>query len=113
MEPEICVMNKRLTDSDRELLNAFACIAKYLAVEIAKHIAAETAKQSRAPAPEPTPVDPLDQMRIVLLPEVAKLLGVNMMTLKRNYADKIIRISPRRRGMRVRDIPAINVIQRS
>jgi hypothetical protein len=43
--------------------------------------------------------------RIVSLPEAARLRGVSVDTLKRHprLARKIIRVSPRRLGMRVRD----------
>lgn len=49
----------------------------------------------------------LEPMRIILLPDVAKFLGVSVETLTRHHGDKIVRISPRRRGMRVRDVLAI------
>jgi len=41
--------------------------------------------------------------RVVTLREAAQLAGVSEDTLKRRRADKIIRLSPRRLGMRVRD----------
>jgi hypothetical protein len=41
--------------------------------------------------------------RIALLKEVAQLTGLHVDTIKRNYRDKIIRLSPRRLGMRVED----------
>ncbi len=56
---------------------------------------------------DPEQLRELEPMRVVMLPEVAKLLGISVSTVIRNYGDRIIRISPRRRGMRVRDILAI------
>jgi hypothetical protein len=41
--------------------------------------------------------------RIVSLAEAARLRGVSIRTLQRNDSDKLIQLSPRRRGMRVRD----------
>jgi hypothetical protein len=42
-------------------------------------------------------------MRIVNLRQAAELAGVSARTMQRVHADKIIRISPGRLGMRVRD----------
>lgn len=53
------------------------------------------------------PLAAMDRMRIVPLPKVARFLGISERTLTRNHADKIVRISPRRVGMRVRDALAI------
>jgi hypothetical protein len=41
--------------------------------------------------------------RIVTLREASELAGVSPDTLKRRHPTKIIRLSPRRLGMRVRD----------
>lgn len=41
--------------------------------------------------------------KIVGMNEAASLSGVSEDTLKRHHSDKIIRLSPRRLGMRVRD----------
>jgi hypothetical protein len=41
--------------------------------------------------------------RIASLAEVAQLTGLHVDTIKRNYRDKIIRLSPRRLGIRVED----------
>jgi hypothetical protein len=41
--------------------------------------------------------------RIASLKEVMKLTGLSLDTIKRNYRDRIIRLSPRRLGMRVED----------
>jgi predicted DNA-binding transcriptional regulator AlpA len=53
------------------------------------------------------PLDTLEPMRVVPLSRVAAFLGIHERTIYRNHADKIIRISPRRLGMRVRDALAI------
>jgi len=45
--------------------------------------------------------------RIVSLAEAAKLRNVSTDTLKRRFPNKIIVISPRRRGMRLRDALAL------
>jgi hypothetical protein len=41
--------------------------------------------------------------RIVSLREAAQLAGCSEDTLKRRHSSKIVRISPRRLGMRIRD----------
>jgi hypothetical protein len=54
---------------------------------------------------EPKPsegLSALDLERIVPLPEAAKLSSVSEDTLKRRHRDKIIQISDRRLGMRVK-----------
>ncbi len=45
----------------------------------------------------------IELRRVVSLAEAAKLRGVSIDTLKRTQRDKIIRLSPRRLGMRVGD----------
>lgn len=42
-------------------------------------------------------------MRIITLSQAAELAGVSLQTVRRSHADKIIRISPRRVGIRLRD----------
>jgi hypothetical protein len=42
-------------------------------------------------------------LRVVPIREAAQLAGVSEDTLRRRRADKIIQLSPRRQGMRVRD----------
>lgn len=42
-------------------------------------------------------------MRIINIRQAAELAGVSTRTMQRIHADKIIRISPGRLGMRVRD----------
>jgi hypothetical protein len=45
----------------------------------------------------------IELQRIVDLKEAARLSGMSIDTIKRRHSDKIIDLSPRRRGMRVRD----------
>ena len=45
----------------------------------------------------------LELQRITSLQEASHLSGMSIDTLKRRYTEKIIRLSPRRLGMRVRD----------
>jgi hypothetical protein len=45
----------------------------------------------------------IELMRIAPMPEAAKLAGVSEKTLLRNFRDRIVKISPRRQGMRVKD----------
>jgi hypothetical protein len=45
----------------------------------------------------------IEMARIVPLKEAARLAGCSADTLKRNHPDKIVQISDRRVGMRVRD----------
>jgi hypothetical protein len=45
----------------------------------------------------------VELLRIVSLQEAARLSAMSPDTLKRRHADKIITLSPRRLGMRVRD----------
>lgn len=50
------------------------------------------------------PISPERELdRILSLQEAALLRGCSTDTLKRRFPDKIIRVSPRRRGMRLRD----------
>jgi hypothetical protein len=48
-------------------------------------------------------IPPLELLRIAPLTEAARLSGVSPDTLERNHGDKIITLSRRRKGMRVRD----------
>jgi hypothetical protein len=45
----------------------------------------------------------IELQRIISLKEAARYCGLSVDTIKRRHADKIIELSPRRRGMRVRD----------
>jgi hypothetical protein len=51
----------------------------------------------------------LFQDRVLSLPEAAKLMGVSVDTLRRRHSEKILQLSPRRRGMRLRDALLRNV----
>lgn len=55
----------------------------------------------------------LELERIVSLREAATLRGCSIDSIKRNDADKIITISPRRRGMRLRDALMLPPTQQS
>jgi hypothetical protein len=55
-----------------------------------------------------SPVVPLtpnwiELQRVVPLPEAARLSSISVDTIKRRHADKIVWLSPRRRGMRLGD----------
>jgi hypothetical protein len=58
------------------------------------------AEDSRPDFPKLTAIE---LERIVPLDEAAQLSSVSEDTLKRNHRDKLVRLSPRRLGMRVRD----------
>jgi hypothetical protein len=55
------------------------------------------------PKRHPAELTPLELLRIVPLEEAARLRGVSTDTLRRNYPEKILQLSPKRRGMRLRD----------
>ena len=44
---------------------------------------------------------PLELLRIAEMPEAARLAGLSGDTLEREHPDKIVRLSKRRKGMRV------------
>jgi hypothetical protein len=46
---------------------------------------------------------PIERLRIVTLVEAAQLSGVSKDTLLRHHRDKLVRLSPRRLGIRVGD----------
>jgi len=50
----------------------------------------------------PSELPALELERIVPLAEAARLAGVSEDTLRRHNSDKILQLSPRRQGMRVR-----------
>ena len=52
----------------------------------------------------------IEMARIVPLKEAARLAGCSPDTLKRNHRDKIVQISDRRIGMRVRDALQLEAI---
>jgi hypothetical protein len=41
--------------------------------------------------------------RVVSLQQAARLMGVSPDTIRRRHSEKILRLSPRRQGMRLRD----------
>ena len=45
----------------------------------------------------------LERLRIVTMAEAARLAGLSEDSLRRHHASKIIKLSPRRDGMRVED----------
>ena len=45
----------------------------------------------------------IEQMRIVSMREAARLSGLSAETLRRHHRDKVLQLSPRRQGMRLRD----------
>jgi hypothetical protein len=53
--------------------------------------------------PERDPAAEIALSRVVTLREAAQLAGVSEDTLRRRRREKILRLSPRRLGMRVRD----------
>ena len=62
----------------------------------------EVTRRSDAAADEPT-FDWVELQRIVDLKKASSLSGLSVDSIKRHHSDKIIELSPRRRGMRVRD----------
>jgi hypothetical protein len=50
----------------------------------------------------------LELLRVVSLKEAAAVGGVSVDTLRRRRADKILQLSPRRKGMRLRDALALS-----
>jgi hypothetical protein len=54
---------------------------------------------------EPQATEPgwVELQRIVSMEEAARLSGMSIDTLKRRHAEQIIKLSPRRLGMRLRD----------
>lgn len=46
--------------------------------------------------------------RVLTIAEATELTSLSEDTLRRRYADRIINISPKRRGIRLRDVLAIN-----
>src|SRR5262245_19998374 len=58
------------------------------------------ATSARGPPDEPSWIE---LQRVAPLAEASRLSGLSIDTLKRRHADKIVRLSPRRLGMRVKD----------
>jgi hypothetical protein len=49
----------------------------------------------------------LELESVKVLPEAERMTTLSVDTLKRRYPDRIVRLSPRREGMKLRDILAI------
>jgi hypothetical protein len=61
------------------------------------------------PSSSPEQLSALELQRIAPLQEAARLAGVSIDTLKRRHRDKILQLSERRQGMRVRDALMLDV----
>ena len=77
-----------------------------------RNVGAAAAKRTnighnRGPPLEPTP-DWVELQRIVDLKKASSLSGLSVDSLKRHHSDRIINLSPRRLGMRVRDALSLN-----
>lgn len=48
----------------------------------------------------------IEQLRVISIKEAARLKGVSEDTLRRHYRHLFIRVSPRRIGMRLKDVLA-------
>ncbi len=62
------------------------------------------------PDPHPRLADlpPVEQLKIISLAEASRLSGMSLDGLRRHHADKIIKLSPRRLGMRQGDALLLN-----
>jgi hypothetical protein len=49
-------------------------------------------------------IDPVKLLQIISMPEAERLSGLSHDTLKRRHSSKIIKLSPRRVGMRLIDV---------
>lgn len=56
-----------------------------------------------------TPADWIELRRVVSLQEAARLSGMSTDTIKRRHRNKIINLSPRRRGMRLGDALSLSI----
>jgi hypothetical protein len=56
-----------------------------------------------APTENRIQLSPLELSRIIELPEASRLSSLSIDTIKRRYKDKLIKLSPRRLGIRLRD----------
>ena len=48
-------------------------------------------------------IDPVKLLQIISMPEAERISGLSHDTIKRRHANKIIKLSPRRNGMRLVD----------
>jgi hypothetical protein len=58
-------------------------------------------------AKKPSDLTELELRRVLLLSEVTAFTTLSADSLKRNHSDKILRLGPRRLGMRLADVLAI------
>jgi len=56
---------------------------------------------------------PLELNRIITLDEASRLSSLSKETLEDHYGDKIVPLSPKRKGMRVGDALMINAAKKS
>jgi hypothetical protein len=54
-------------------------------------------------------LSPLELMRVAGMAEIERLTGLSHDVITKHYADKLVRVSPRRIGMRIKDVLAIAV----
>jgi hypothetical protein len=91
------------------LKEAGACIeAAKIAAQAAAYqavLARQPAEQIRERGPEP----PENLNKIVSLKEAAQRSSLSLDSLRRFHRDKFVRLSPRRIGMRLRDVLALTV----
>ena len=66
-----------------------------------------TAVRNKQPLPRPAAAD-TELDRIVSLAEAERLSSVSRDSWRRNHADKLIRLGPRRFGVRLRDVLMFN-----
>jgi hypothetical protein len=57
---------------------------------------------TKHPVPPPSELTALELERVLLMPEAERITGLSHDTLKRNFPDKIIQLSRRRIGMKVK-----------
>jgi hypothetical protein len=49
----------------------------------------------------------LERERVLLMPEIERITSLSHDTITKYYADKLVRVSPRRIGMKLKDVLAI------
>jgi hypothetical protein len=54
-------------------------------------------------------LSPLELMRVAGMAEIEQLTGLSHDTITTHYRDKLVRVSPRRIGMRIKDVLNIAV----
>ncbi len=59
--------------------------------------------------PQARELSALELLRVITLAEASRLSGLSLDTLKRTYPNKIIRLSERRVGMRLKDALALHL----